>query len=213
MRIRVREKLSALSNITDFWPSPRRPSRLIDPGCAGPPAQAVAVLSLGAAALVRRLDDCVADDLARTLAPTEKPLASEVDMFRRDCGRFLGRGPDRSLLGRPKGRPRPFELLRWRVDGAESLGGTLASGPAVTAWGVDEMQVFADLPGPRTVEPLLGRHALARLGIARWRAGWRAGRILVERGPDRRVGERPGRPDVAPLVERHRVGAVERLPR
>jgi len=36
-----------------------------------PAAQAVAVLSLGAAALVRRLDDCVADDLARTLAPTE----------------------------------------------------------------------------------------------------------------------------------------------
>jgi hypothetical protein len=40
-------------------------------GVRRPAAQAVAVLSLGAAALVRRLDDCVADDLARTLAPTE----------------------------------------------------------------------------------------------------------------------------------------------
>jgi hypothetical protein len=36
-----------------------------------PAAQAVAILSLGAASLVRRLDDCVADDLRRTLAPTE----------------------------------------------------------------------------------------------------------------------------------------------
>jgi hypothetical protein len=36
-----------------------------------PAAQAVAILSLGAAALVRRLDDCVADDLGRSLTPTE----------------------------------------------------------------------------------------------------------------------------------------------
>ncbi len=36
-----------------------------------PVAQAVAVLSLGAAVVVRRLDECVADDLGRTLAPTE----------------------------------------------------------------------------------------------------------------------------------------------
>ena len=36
-----------------------------------PAAQAVAILSLATAALVRRLDDCVADDLGRTLAPTE----------------------------------------------------------------------------------------------------------------------------------------------
>jgi hypothetical protein len=34
-------------------------------------AIALAALSRGAAAAVRRLDDCVADDLGRALAPTE----------------------------------------------------------------------------------------------------------------------------------------------
>jgi hypothetical protein len=34
-------------------------------------ARLVASVSLGSAAVVRRLDDCVADDLGRALAPTE----------------------------------------------------------------------------------------------------------------------------------------------
>jgi hypothetical protein len=36
-----------------------------------PLARGLAALSLGSAAVVRRLDECVADDLGRTLAPTE----------------------------------------------------------------------------------------------------------------------------------------------
>jgi hypothetical protein len=34
-------------------------------------ARLLAAVSLGSAAVVRRLDDCVADDLGRSLAPTE----------------------------------------------------------------------------------------------------------------------------------------------
>jgi hypothetical protein len=36
-----------------------------------PLARGLAALSLGSASIVRRLDECVADDLGRTLAPTE----------------------------------------------------------------------------------------------------------------------------------------------
>ncbi len=36
-----------------------------------PAARLVAAFSRGSAAVVRRLDDCVADDLGRSLAPTE----------------------------------------------------------------------------------------------------------------------------------------------
>ena len=43
-----------------------RPSRLRRPA-----ALALAALSRGSAFVVRRLDDCVADDLGRALAPTE----------------------------------------------------------------------------------------------------------------------------------------------
>lgn len=43
-----------------------RPSRLRRPA-----ALLLAALSRGTAAAVRRLDDCVADDLGRALAPTE----------------------------------------------------------------------------------------------------------------------------------------------
>ncbi len=34
-------------------------------------ARGMAAVSLGSASIVRRLDDCIADDLGRTLAPTE----------------------------------------------------------------------------------------------------------------------------------------------
>jgi len=39
---------------------------------------------------------------------------------------------------------RPFDGSAWGA--AESLGGTLASGPAVTAWAPDQMEVFAVFP-------------------------------------------------------------------
>jgi hypothetical protein len=45
---------------------PAHPSRL-----RRPVAIAFAAFSRGSAVLVRRLDDCVADDLGRALAPTE----------------------------------------------------------------------------------------------------------------------------------------------
>lgn len=47
-------------------PLTARPSRLRRSA-----ALALAALSRGSAGAVRRLDDCVADDLARSLAPTE----------------------------------------------------------------------------------------------------------------------------------------------
>ncbi len=45
---------------------PERPSRLRRPA-----ALILAAVSRGSAVVVRRLDDCVADDLGRSLAPTE----------------------------------------------------------------------------------------------------------------------------------------------
>jgi hypothetical protein len=45
---------------------PEHPSRLRRPA-----ALVVAAVSRGSAAVVRRLDECVADDLGRALAPTE----------------------------------------------------------------------------------------------------------------------------------------------
>ena len=139
----VRESPSALSNITDFWPSPEKASRLID-RVRRPAAQAVAILSLGAAALVRRLDDCVADDLARSLA---RP--SSLSRRRWTCSTrlrpFPGARAGSTLLGRSEGA-RPFELHRWRVDRARIAWRDSRLGPAVTAWAVDEMQVFAIFP-------------------------------------------------------------------
>ena len=41
------------------------------PGLRRPAAIVLATLSRGTASAVRRLDDCVADDLGRALAPTE----------------------------------------------------------------------------------------------------------------------------------------------
>jgi hypothetical protein len=46
--------------------SPERPSRV-----RRPVALVLAAVSRGSAVVVRRLDDCVADDLGRSLAPTE----------------------------------------------------------------------------------------------------------------------------------------------
>jgi hypothetical protein len=47
---------------------PARPSRL---RLRRPAALLLAALSRGSAAAVRRLDDCVADDLGRSLSPTK----------------------------------------------------------------------------------------------------------------------------------------------
>ena len=47
---------------------PSRPSRL---PLRRPAALLLAALSRGSAAAVRRLDDCVADDLGRSLSPTK----------------------------------------------------------------------------------------------------------------------------------------------
>ena len=49
---------------------------------------------------------------------------------------------------------------------AESLGGQLASPPTVVTWGEGEMEVFAVMADGETLEPLLGSHVLARLGVA-----------------------------------------------
>ena len=46
--------------------APARPSPLRRPA-----ARVLAAVSRGSAAIVRRLDECVADDLGRTLAPAE----------------------------------------------------------------------------------------------------------------------------------------------
>ncbi len=51
---------------------------------------------------------------------------------------------------------RAFRDGTW--DDPESLGGTLASPPAATAWAVDQLQVFAIFPDGAAVEPVLGRH-------------------------------------------------------
>jgi hypothetical protein len=46
--------------------APERPSRL-----RRPIARLLAAVSLGSASIVRRLDECVADDLGRNLAPAD----------------------------------------------------------------------------------------------------------------------------------------------
>ncbi len=73
------------------------------------------------------------------------------------------RGDDRALWHRS------WNAGTWSAD--ESLGGNLASAPAVTAWAVDQLEVFAVFPDGQAVGPLLGRQQLARLGDARRRAG------------------------------------------
>jgi hypothetical protein len=50
----------------DFYWEPSSPGRL-----RRSLAQGLAAISRGAAAIVRKLDGCVADDLGRSLAPTE----------------------------------------------------------------------------------------------------------------------------------------------
>ena len=86
-------------------------------------------------------------------------------------------------------------IHRFLVSGTwsepESLGGTLASAPAATAWGIDRLQVFAVFDDGALVEPLLGRHLVASVGVARRRADRHACGVVVERRSDRRLGARP----------------------
>ena len=75
------------------------------------------------------------------------PRAGGMTMARIDGGprrRVLGTGPDRPV----RADRRAARLVHRAFDGdawstVEDLGGTLASAPAVTAWAVDRMEVFA----------------------------------------------------------------------
>ena len=64
------------------------------------------------------------------------------------------------------------------------------------------------------LEPLLGRPGVACLGEPRWtaRSVGGPGRLVVERRPDRRLGARSRRADLAPLVGRHPLGRVGAAP-
>ena len=90
----------------------------------------------------------------------------------------------------------------------ESLGGTLASNPAATAWGVDQLEVFAVFPDGELWDRFWdGRswHEWESLG------GELSGDPAASSsgaGAARRLGARPRRPGLAPLVGRHALGRV-----
>ena len=61
------------------------------------------------------------------------------------------------------------ELWNRFWDGAswhpwESLGGELTGSPAASSWSADRIDVFAPRPRRDAVAPLVGRHALGRVG-------------------------------------------------
>jgi hypothetical protein len=87
---------------------------------------------------------------------------------------------------------RSFREGAW--DDPESLGGTLVSAP--------------DLSRRCPLEPLLGRVVVARLGVARRRADRHAVRLILGRGPHRRLGARPRSDRLAPLVGRFAMGGL-----
>ena len=101
---------------------------------------------------------------------------------------------------------RAFQDGAWAV--AESLGGTLVSPPAATAWAAHQLQVFAIFPDGQLWNRYLGRRDLARLGVTRRRPGWRGRRFVVGSRPDRRVGRWPRRQPVAPLLGRNALGRL-----
>ena len=89
---------------------------------------------------------------------------------RRDAG--LGAGRD----GLGRRRDQVFAIFpdgssgtatgtaRWHAW--ESLGGELTGTPAASSWGADRIDVFAPGPRRRDLAPLVGRHALGRVGAA-----------------------------------------------
>ena len=123
---------------------------------------------------------------------------------------FLGTRSHRPVLGR---RRIGFSGIR-RIDGGwrepESLGGTLASAPAVTAWARRPDGGVRGLRRRRAVGPVLGRERVARVGVAGRiaRARLDAGRELLGPGPARRLRRRHRRPDLASLVGRDPLGRV-----
>ena len=97
-------------------------------------------------------------------------------------------GPDRiDLFERTaERRPRPSDVRRRRAGRrVEDLGGTLASAPAVTAWAVDRMEVFAIFADGQLWDRYWDGASVAPVGVARRRArpDRRLRRIVV--GPDR----------------------------
>ena len=90
----------------------------------------------------------------------------------------------------------------------ESLGGTLASPPAATAWAVDQLQVFAIFDDGELWNRYwdgVRWHPWESLGGEL--TGY-ARRLVVERRPHRCLGARPGRHHLASLVGRHPLGRV-----
>ncbi len=109
---------------------------------------------------------------------------------RRRRRRLLGTGPDRPVRADRERPPRSIgrsTATRWST--VEDLGGTLASAPAVTAWAVDRMEVFAVFAGRPALGSLLGRRELAPVGVARRRArpDRRLRGFVVGTGPARRL--------------------------
>ena len=90
----------------------------------------------------------------------------------------------------------------------ESLGGTLASAPAVTAWAVDQLQVFAIFPDGELWNRYWDGEVVAPVGVAGRRADRDARGVVVERRPDRRLGARSRRRRLASLVGRHALGRL-----
>ncbi len=90
----------------------------------------------------------------------------------------------------------------------ESLDGTLASAPAATAWAVDQLQVFAIFDDGQLWNRYwdgTSWHAWESLG---GELTGTPGGLLLERRPHRRLGARPRRHDLAPLVGRHPLGRL-----
>ena len=87
--------------------------------------------------------------------------------------------------------------------------GRWPSNPAATAWGVDQLEVFAVFPDGELWDRYWdGRswHPWESLGGELER---RPARVLLRgRRPPRRLGARPRRPDLAPLVGRHALGRM-----
>ena len=97
-------------------------------------------------------------------------------------------------------------------SGPTSLGGTLASAPAATAWAPDQLQVFAIFDDGQLWNRYWDGTSWHALGVARRRADRDPGCLVMGRRPDRRLGARSRRLDLAPLVGRHPLGRVGAAP-
>ena len=64
-------EIGRTSSITALWRSPRAVDRHTGRSSAGRPPRRSRSSASARQCVVRRLDECVADDLGRTLAPTE----------------------------------------------------------------------------------------------------------------------------------------------